>query len=56
MSSYCLISPLNSLDLFYYSNFITLILGTFTLILNLFRFLLKSQFITVCLILEGLSQ
>ena len=56
MSSYCLISPLNSLDLFYYSNFTTLILWTFTLTLSLFRFLLKSQFITVCLILEGLGQ
>lgn len=56
MSSYCLISPLNSLDLFYYSNFTTLILRTFTLTLSLFGFLLKSQYITVCLILEGLSK
>lgn len=56
MSSYCLIGPLNSLDLFYYSNFTTRILQTFTLTLSLFRFVLKSQYITVCLILEGLCE
>lgn len=56
ISSYCLISLLNSLDLFYYSNFTAIISRTFSLTLSLLRFLIKSQFITVFLILEGLSQ